>query len=109
MGSELTRFGQGAALSRREERQFSKALAQIQTGAGVELARVRAIEAVECAKVEAVEAVATVGLLAVSNLSSTEAVLFERTPHAGPRLKFVADSASASIAQVVAGVNRSLR
>jgi hypothetical protein len=98
----------GGSLSR-SERRVAKERERIQTSTAIEVSRVRAIEAVEAAKAEAIGAVATVGLIEVSNLSATEAALFERTPHAAPRLKLVADSASAGIAQVVTSMNRSLR
>lgn len=108
MSDFLPARSSGSSLSR-TERRVAKELERIHASTSVEIGRVRAIEAVESAKVEAIGAVATVGLMEVSNVSAVEASLFERTPHAGPRLKFVADSASAAIAGVVSGINRELR
>ena len=75
----------------------------------MEVGRVRGVEEVEAAKVEAISTGVHVALLEVGNLSAMEAAMFERVPHAGGRLKFIADSGAAAMAEVVMGMGRSMQ
>jgi hypothetical protein len=97
----------GARLARRDS-DIESTYDAIGTRASLELARIRGIEAVEAAKIDAIGAVGRVGLLEVANVSAVELVLFQQTPHAGPRLQRVADSAANSIAGVITKLDRRL-
>ncbi len=57
--------------------------------------------AVATARVEATAYVTYAGMHAVANLSETEAMLIQRSPLAEPRLRLLADTGSAAIANVI--------
>ena len=67
-----------------------------------------ALAAREAAKITALAEVADTALVAVAEVSSLEALLVMRTPHAARRLSYVADRASDAIANVVVQTGRSL-
>jgi hypothetical protein len=89
----------GFGLPARLERELSRELATVQ-------ARGELLAAREAAKVEAIAEVAEHALMATSHISSLEAMLVARTPHAEGRLRHVADAACASMANVVLGTGR---
>jgi hypothetical protein len=83
------------ALSRRT----SKEVALIQANQSLAAAR-------EAARVETIAEVTQVALSAASRVSTVEALLVSRTPHAELRLRHIADAGVASMAAVVMGVER---
>jgi hypothetical protein len=99
----------GGLFPSKAERQFGKSLDQLQVGAALDVAHVRAAEAVECAKIEAIGSVSAIALMEVSHLSMAEAVLIDRTPHAAGRLRHVADTGTIAMAEVVGRMSRGLR
>ena len=72
-------------------------------------ARGAVVAARELAKVEAISDITQGALMETSQISEVEALLFARSPHAGERLKQIADCGVAAIADVVLRAGRSMR
>jgi hypothetical protein len=104
MSKEITL--RGAGLPSLSKRQTARAIARLGDEVSIELARTRSSEVLATARIEAIGAVSTIGLIETADLSSTEMLLAQRTPHAIPRLQMIADSAAFNIAAVVRGVGR---
>jgi hypothetical protein len=85
---------------------------RVERQVGREIARVRASQALvvvrESAKVEAIADITRSALIETSQVSEIEAILFERSPHAGSRLKCIADAGVAAIADVVLRAGRAV-
>jgi hypothetical protein len=92
--------GAGFGLTR-AERRVAKEIALTRAASSALAAR-------EAAKITAVAEVADTALVAVAEVSSLEALLVMRTPHAARRLGYVADRASEAIANVVVQTGRAL-
>lgn len=86
-------YDRSFALSR-QERKASQEIDRIRLGSQVAAAR-------EAAKVEAIADVARTALMETGELSALEGFLARRTPHAVPRLQYVADAAATGMAGVV--------
>jgi hypothetical protein len=101
-------FG-GGFLPSRQDRQFSRALDQIESGAALEVAGVRAAEAAELAKIEAIGAAGDTAMRETARLSAVEAHYGAAVPHAEGRLKFEADTAAMAMAERIHALGRRLR
>jgi hypothetical protein len=98
--SNLPVLATGFGLSR-TDRRVAKEIALTRAASSALAAR-------EAAKIMALAEVADTALVAVAEVSSLEALLVMRTPHAARRLSYVADRASDAIATVVVKTGRSL-
>jgi hypothetical protein len=85
----------------RAERRAAKEIATTRAAGNLLAAR-------QAVRLDVIADVASVALVNASAVSSLEAALVMRTPHAAGRLGFIADSACVSMAQVVARTGRSL-
>jgi hypothetical protein len=70
------------------------------------IGRCRTEAAVTAAKIDAVAAVTTTALIATAEVSSIEAMLVSRTPHAARRLAYVADAGVSRMAHEVLSMGR---
>ena len=89
-----TSIGSSGLLPSRVERQIARQIQGVRAGQMLIVAR-------ESARVEAIADITLTALIEASQVSEIEAILFERSPHAGPRLKQIADCGVAAIADVV--------
>jgi hypothetical protein len=100
MTADLTVLRSGRSLSRIERR------------AAAEITATRAASSVlaarEAAKLDLIADVAETALLNASAVSSLEALLVIRTPHAAGRLGYIADSACMAMGKVVARTGRAV-
>lgn len=91
-----------------------RGLSRLERSAAAEMETIQARSAVaaarEVARVDGITAVAHRAMLAVDQLSTIEAALIRRRPNerAEVRLRFVADSASSAIGNVVLDLDRRL-
>lgn len=88
-------------LATREQRRAARDITRIRIRGAVVTAR-------EVAKVEVVDDVSQAALIAASDVSSLEAALIQRTPHAQARLQHLADSGSAAMASIVLRAGKAL-
>lgn len=90
----------------------SLGLSRVERRAAKEITLTRAasnvLAARESARLDLITDVASVALVNASAVSSLEAALVMRTPHAAGRLGYIADSACISMGNVVARTGRSL-
>jgi hypothetical protein len=90
----------------------SRSVSKVERRAANEIAITRAASSVlaarESARLDLIAEVAETALLNVSALSSLEAALVTRTPHAAGRLGHIADSACMAMGKVVARTGREL-
>jgi len=104
MGSSLVPAGGaigGGLVPTRLERRVAREITSARAHGAVLAAR-------ELAKVEAISDITQGALMETSQISEIEALLFERSPQAGERLKQIADCGVASIADVVLRAGRSI-
>jgi hypothetical protein len=87
-------------------------LTRVERRAIKEIALTRAASSVlaarEAAKIEAITEVAETALLSAAEVSSLEALLVARTPHAAGRLAYINDRACMAMGGVVTRMSRSL-
>jgi hypothetical protein len=88
-------------LATREQRRAARDITRIRVRGAVVTAR-------EVAKVEVVDDVSQAALIAASDVSSLEAALIQRTPHAQARLQHLADSGAAAMASIVLRAGKGL-
>ncbi len=106
--TDLDPSARGGLLPSRLERQASKTVDQLQAGASVELARIRAVEAVESAKVEAIGTVGLVAMAEAFSVSAAEAIYTACNPHAAARYSYIADSTTTAMGRVLERMSRRL-
>ena len=99
MSTSLVPQDSGWSMPTRIERQVSREIATVRAAQALMIVR-------ESAKVEAIADITRTALIETSQISELEAILFERSPHAGARLKHIADSGVAAIADVVLRAGR---
>jgi hypothetical protein len=100
MSSLPVRASGGMSLSR-VERRAAKEVAVVRAASSVLAAR-------EATKLDVIAEVAETALLNASAVSSLEAVLVMRTPHAAGRLSYIADAACMAMGKVVTQTSRGL-
>jgi hypothetical protein len=85
---------------------------RVRRGALHEIVKADAYRAVitahETAKVDAIGEVTEAAMMATSQISSIEALLVSRTPHAEARLRHLADAGTAGLATVVINLSRNI-
>ena len=104
-GSSLVRSGGsvgGGLVPTRLERQMVRDVTVARAHGAIMAAR-------ELAKVEAISDITQGALMETSQISEIEMLLFARSPHAGERLKQIADCGVAAIADVVLRAGRSMK
>lgn len=90
------------------QRFSSRAIARMESGAGLEVAEIRAIEAIEIAKAQALGSIAQAGQVEVAHVYAAAFVLAEQHPYAFPALQQLASTTSYEIAQRIHRANRRL-
>lgn len=106
--SDLIPSTQGLA-TRIEQRSTARAVARIQSGTDVGLARVEQQAIMQVARADAVAYVGRAGMQAVAMVSQLEAQLGQVCPLAVTRLQGIADMTALGIAEVVADTVRKVR
>ena len=101
MSTSLVPIGSSGLVPSRIERQVARELQSVRLVQMLTVAR-------ESARVEAIADITRTGLIEASQVSELEAILFERSPHAGGRLKQIADCGVAAIADVVLRAGRAV-
>jgi len=105
MSSDLIRYAQPGALSRRT----SRSLIRLQESAEVAQTEIEVVAAVQAAKADAVCAVAGRAMQDVALLSQMELQLAQTVPLASGRLAAIADAAALSLTGVVGDTVARLR
>ena len=102
------RSGLSGLSQTREERSFSRQLANIDRGRAVGIAQLEAKAQVEAARIHAVGYIGQQALQAVAMVSQMEGQLGMICPMAVSRLQGIADITALSVAQVVSEAHRRL-
>lgn len=92
----------GGGLSRREQRQLSRSLTQLDVRKELGLARIEQQAQLEAAKTHAIGYIGSQAMQAVAMVSQLEGQLAEAVPLATTRLQGIADMTAMAMAQVVA-------
>lgn len=99
-GTALAQAGSNGRLTRKE-RQASRSISETRLAGEI-------VKAQEAVKIDAIRAVTEEALLAASDISSLEAALAARTPHAIGRLSYIADIGAQGLGRVVSDLSRGL-
>lgn len=99
-GSALSLAGGSGRLTRKE-RKASRSISETRLAGEI-------IKAEEAVKIDVIRQVTEEALLAASDISSLEAALAARTPHAIGRLSYIADSGAQAMGNIVNQIGRRL-
>ena len=99
-GSALSLVGGSGRLTR-AERRAARSVSKTRLAGEI-------VKAEEAVKIDVIREVTQEALLAASDVSSMEAALVQRTPHAVGRLSYIADSGAQAMGNIVNQIGRRL-